>query len=551
MVGTHPRSEANRRTEAVIEQPVVIVGGGPVGLTLALELAWHGIASTVLEPRQTVDDTRPRAKTTNVRSMEHYRRLGLATTIRERAPLRAAWNQRAVFCTSLSGVQITDFDDVFAIRADRSDLFAECGQQLAQPLLEEILREQLEANPLTTLILGATAQAVDEGAESVVVTYRDADGAEQRIEAAFVVGADGAGGVTRQSAGIGMERGVDLPLNVNITFTAPDLKPAASLGNALHYWILNSTTLALMIRLDPTETWAAMITRVPDPEHADPLALLEGLAGFPVDATVLSVDLWAARLAVADDYGTERVFLVGDAAHLNPPWGGHGFNTGLGDAVNLGWKLAATLQGWAGPELLASYEPERRPIAEQTIAVAANNMAAIPPSVFEALATDPDLTGPEAATVSRAVHEAKDSEFHALGLVLGYSYSGSPVVVDGAPAEGKFDSVTYTPSFAAGSRLPHSWLPDGRSIYDLLDSGFTLFADADSELAADFVEAADERGIPLTVASGVTDEIVLVRSDGHIAWHRESDPSPSAGVVLDTARGASTIPAFATERTAS
>jgi 2-polyprenyl-6-methoxyphenol hydroxylase-like FAD-dependent oxidoreductase len=535
----------------VIEQPVVIVGGGPVGLTLALELAWHGIASTVLEPRQTVDDTRPRAKTTNVRSMEHYRRLGIAATIRERAPLRAAWNQRAVFCTTLSGSLITDFDDLFAIRATRSDLFAECGQQLAQPLLEEILREQLQGNPLTTLILGATAQAVDEGAESVIVTYLDADGAEQRIEASFVVGADGAGGVTRQSAGIGMERGVDLPLNVNITFTAPDLTANGPFGDALHYWIVNAKTLGVLIRLDETETWAATITRVPDPEHADPLELLERLTGFPVDATVLSVDLWAARLAVADDYGTRRVFLVGDAAHLNPPWGGHGFNTGLGDAVNLGWKLAATLQGWAGPELLASYEPERRPIAEQTIAVAANNMAAIPPSVFEALAADPNLSGPEAATVSRQVHEAKDSEFHALGLVLGYRYSGSPVVVDGQTTDGEFDSVTYTPSFGAGSRLPHSWLPDGRSIYDLLETGFTLFADADGDLAADFVEAASERHVPFTVVSGVTGEIVLVRSDGHIAWHGTSDHTPSASAILDTARGASTVVSLTTERTAS
>jgi len=528
----------------VTDQPVVIVGGGPVGLTLALELAWHGIASTVLEPRLTVDATRPRAKTTNVRSMEHYRRLGLADIIRERAPLRAVWNQRAVFCTSLSGAHITDFEDVFAIRADRSDLFAECGQQLAQPLLEEILREQVQSNPLTTLLRGTTAQAVEEQAECVVVTYRDSVGAERAIEASFVVGADGAGGVTRQSAGIGMERGVDLPLNVNITFTAPDLTADSSHGEALHYWIVNATTLGVLIRLDETETWAATITRVADPEHADPLELLERLTGFPVDANVLSTDFWAARLAVADDYGTRRVFLVGDAAHLNPPWGGHGFNTGLGDAVNLGWKLAATLQGWAGTDLLASYEPERRPVAEQTIAVAAKNMAAIPPSVFEILQEDPDLTGPAAARVSRVVHDAKDSEFHSLGLVLGYSYAGSPIVIGDPPAEGEFDSVNYIPRFAAGARLPHSWLPDGRSIYDLLDSGFTLFADADTEVAAEFVEAASERGIPFRVASGVTDQVLLVRSDGHIAWCANLPAHSSAATILDTARGASVATAL-------
>ena len=539
------------------DTPVVIVGGGPVGLTLALELAWHGVASTVIESRQVIDPARPRAKTTNARSMEHYRRLGLARVIRDRAPLRSGWSQRAVFCTSLIGTEITSFDDVFAIRPERDDLFSEGGQQIAQPLLEQILREAVEASPLATLIVGGRVEGVDERPDGVVVSYRDTEGAVQRLHAAYAVGADGAGGITRQSVGIGMDRGVDLPLNVNITFTAPDLTATSTFGRAIHYWVINAETLGALIRLDETETWSATLTRIDDPEHADPHALLGRLVGFPVDAEVLSTDLWSARLAVADAYATDRVFLVGDAAHLNPPWGGHGFNTGLGDAVNLGWKLAATVQGWAGPGLLASYEPERRPIAEQTIAVAARNMTAIPDVVFETLRDDPALTGPKGLAVSRAVHDSKDSEFHSLGLVLGYAYPESPIVVGSGEKRGEVDpartdSVGYVPSFDAGGRMPHRWLPDGRSVYDLLASGFTLFADPDTRVAADFVAAADLRGIPLTVATGMPGETLLVRSDGHIAWH-DSGEAVRVDDILDTARGASTpaltAPLPAIERT--
>jgi 2-polyprenyl-6-methoxyphenol hydroxylase-like FAD-dependent oxidoreductase len=522
------------------DTPVAIVGGGPVGLTLALELAWHGIASTVIEPRQIVDTARPRAKTTNSRSMEHFRRLGLAQTIRERAPLHPSWSQRGVICTGLTGVEIASFDDLFAIRPERDDLFSEGGQQIAQPLLEQILREAAESNPLITVILGGRVLSVDERADGVVVTYRHLGGDEARLEADYAVGADGAGGPTRQSVGIGMERGVDLPLNVNITFTTPDLTANTPFGRALHYWIVNASTLGVLIRLDQTETWAATVTRVHDPENADPHELLDKFVGFPVEADILSEDLWAARLAVADAYGTERVFLVGDAAHLNPPWGGHGFNTGLGDAVNLGWKLAATLQGWAGPELLGSYEPERRPVAEQTIAVAVNNMTAIPEVVFETLRDDPTLTGPSAAAIRQGVHDSKDSEFHSLGLVLGYEYGNSPIVLDGHGREGEFDSTDYVPSFEPGGRLPHSWLADGRSVYDLIGPGFTLFADPDSELAAEFQIAAAERSLPLTVAAAPIDEALLVRSDGHIAWRGtgRNDHAPSA--VLDAARGVAT-----------
>ena len=533
----HPQ-RSDQRKQLVTRTPVLIVGGGPVGLTLALELAWHGVACTVLERRTEVDYLRPRAKTTNVRSMEHFRRLGLAPVIRAAAPLKPAWNQRATICTRLDGISLASFEEVFAIRADRDDRFAECGQQITQPLLEELLREAASANPLVTLLIGIAATAVEQDADSVRATYETADGEAVAIDADYAVGADGAGGITRRSVGIAMDHGVDLPVNVNVTFRAPGLDSNAVFPIALHYWVVNPETQGVLIRLDPDETWSGTVAGVSDPT-TDPRGLIERLTGFPVDAEILATDAWAARMSVADSYSSGRVFLAGDAAHLNPPWGGHGFNTGLGDAVNLGWKLAATLHGWAGLGLLDSYDTERRPIAEATISVAAGNMRAISPEVLEVLAEDPLLTGPKGDTVREGVRAAKDGEFHSLGLVLGYSYGGSPVVFgEEQPADAPFDSVTYTPSWTPGSRMPHRWLDDGRSVYDLLADGFTLFApaasSAGSSLTRDFVAAATERGVPLTVARSADDSYVLVRSDGHIAW-RGSAGDP--GAVLDRARG--------------
>jgi len=522
----------------VTRTPVLIVGGGPVGLTLALELAWHGVASTVLERRTEVDPLRPRAKTTNVRSMEHFRRLGLAPAIRAAAPLKPDWNQRATVCTSFNGVEIATFANIFAIGPDRDDRFAEGGQQITQPLLEDVLREAASANPLVTFLVGVTATSVSQDAGGVSATYDDASGNSILIDADYAVGADGAGSITRRAADIEMDHGMQLPTNVSVTFRLPGLDAHTTFPTALHYWVVNATTQGVLIRLDPTETYSGTVAGVSDPD-TDPQALIERLTGFGVEAEILATDVWAARITVADRYSHGRIFLAGDAAHQNPPWGGHGFNTGIGDAVNLGWKLAATLNGWGGEHLLPSYEPERRPIAEQTIAVAAGNMRAISQTVLDGLTGDSELSGPNAGAIREEVRAAKDSEFHSLGLVLGYRYDDSPITVGGdasASAE-PADSVNYSPSWTPGGRMPHRWLSDGSSVYDLLGSGFTLFTPLGTD-ASGFVDAASARGVPLAVHDGLDPELVplpfLVRSDGHIAW-RAADGDP--GRVLDLVRG--------------
>jgi hypothetical protein len=210
-------------------------------------------------------------------------------------------------------------------------------------------------------------------------------------------------------------------------------------------------------RLDLDGTWWAIVRGVDArTRDVDPAALVRTLVGDDVDVEVLATDPWSARMLLVDRYRGERVFLVGDAAHLDPPWGGHGFNTCVGDAVNIAWKLAAVLQGWAPDELLDSYEAERRPVAERTIAAAGSQEAFLTPSFAAGDLDDDGPTGQELRARLAEALPVEDPEFHSLGLVLGYDYPGSPVVVpDGSPVPGH-DVATYTPSAHPGARLPRT-----------------------------------------------------------------------------------------------
>jgi hypothetical protein len=280
--------------------------------------------------------------------------------------------------------------------------------------------------------------------------------------------------------------------------------------------------------------------------QADPYALIRGLVGGEIDAEVLGTDPWTARMLLADRYHNGRVFLVGDAAHLNPPWGGHGFNTGIGDAVNIGWKLASVLEGWGGERLLTSYEAERRPIAERTIREAVANMSVLAPELGNANLDALSLVGEQARRAAAQVIQAtKDREFHSLGLVLGYQYDASPVILDdGTPPlpEGQM----YIPTARPGARLPHLWLPDGTSLYDQLGNGLSLLRLRDDAEIAPFIESAAARGVPLTVnelRGQALEEmygasLLLVRPDQHVAWRGASVDHTTAGAIIDRARGA-------------
>ncbi|MYW13677.1 hypothetical protein GT034_35805 [Streptomyces sp. SID2563] len=519
---------------------VLIAGGGPVGLAAAVELGRRGIDVLVVEPRATVSHARPRCKTLNVRTMEHLRRWGLAERLRARAPLPPSWSQDVVFCTSLSGRELSRFTGVLGL-VPEGDRFPETGQQAPQYVLEEVLREAVEEIAPGRLVLGSKVVGVRQNAELVTVTVEDGTGRRSVVAADYVIGCDGPRSVVRDEIGARYVGGEALRPNFGMVFESPGLWEHVAHGPAVQYWVVNAAAPALVGPLDRTDTWWAIGFGV-DRETGEREAqqIIDGVAGRPVRAKVLSTDPWTARMMTVDRMRDGRVFLAGDAAHLNPPFGGHGLNTGIGDAVDLGWKLAAVLDGWGGPGVLASYESERRPVQERVIREATANMRVLSTELY---ADDLDADDEAGARARRAagvrIQESKKAEFHSLGLVLGLRIAESPI-------------VPVAHSVWAGARLPHLFLADGRSLYDLLGAGLTLLALAEDAPVAAVEEAARLRGVPLTVvrlpepvaagyAANLGARLVLVRPDQVVAWLGD-EAAEDAVALIDTVGGGAPRP---------
>jgi 2-polyprenyl-6-methoxyphenol hydroxylase-like FAD-dependent oxidoreductase len=512
---------------------VLIIGGGPVGLAAAVELGRHGVDCILVEPRTDVSMDRPRAKTTSVRTMELFRRWGLADRIRAAAPLPVAWSQDAVFCTSLLGLEITRFHGCFGLTPERVGAYAESGQQIAQPIVERVLREALREYDSVSALFGVRATELVETGTHVEARLDDG----RRILARYAVACDGPAGIGRAAIGASYQGSADARPNLNIVFRAPGLAEKVAHGPAVHYWVVNPDVPGMVGRLDLRDTWFAGIPGARDEPVAD---LIRGLVGADITAEVISTDLWSARMLLADRFGTDRVFLAGDAAHLNPPWGGHGYNTGVGDAVNIGWKLAAVLAGWGGPGLLAGYEIERRGVAEETIAISGDHLRRTALDLADPALTEPGPAGEEARSAAAArIQQHKYSEFHGLGLVLGYHYADSPLVAAEDTPHPPRDLVHYSPTARPGARLPHTWLPDGRSLYDLLGRDHTLLRLSGTADPEPLGRAARAAGMPLTVvdlsaqplSTDYGAPLVLVRPDQHVAWRGTTDDIDAAALI--------------------
>lgn len=531
---------------------VVIAGGGPSGLVLALELDRLGVPSVVIEPRGHVDHHRPRAKTTNARTMTLLRRLGLAEALRSAAALPVSWSEDVAFCTSLVGHELRRFRHAFQLHAERWDLQPECGQQVPQPMVEEVLRTAVARSERAALYTGVTVRAArsapDAAGLRAVAQVEDASGAVQEIACRYLIGADGGSSAVRRSLGIRLEGESAARSNLNVVFRSSDLGAKVSLDPAVQYWVVGQRAAGMIGRIDLQDTWWTILQGV-DGERTreETEALVKDLVGTDFSMDIIETDPWTARMLLAPSYGRDGFLLVGDAAHLNPPWGGHGFNTCVGDAVNLAWKLAAAEHGWGGPELLDTFEEERRPVAERMISEAAANGKALAYDFVDARLED---DGPDGETARARAHEAlqvKDSEFLSLGLVLGYCYAGSSLNTSDGTQPPIEDPVHYVPSASPGCLLPHAWLSDGRSLYDLLDSGFTLLLDGTAPQVAareweDLVGDARTAGIPVHIRA-VTDldgdvtprllwgaPAVLVRPDQHVAWRGE-EPTAALGAL--------------------
>ncbi len=571
---------------ATVEQtPVLVAGGGPVGLTLALELQHHGIDAIVVE-RNPETTRHPKMDITNGRSMELYHRLGVADALRavavpEDHPFDVSW------VTGLAGWELARFayPTVEQRRAqirDRNDGTQplEPAMRVSQVVLEPALKGLLEEHaPHIDVRFGWALDSFaqdDHGVDAVIRST--ATGQTRRIRAGFLAGCDGAGSVVRNGLGIGLDEIDPRRLVVNqlglgrlapaliraylddrerpadgrvylIHFTSPERDLFERFGTAWHTQGPQGWTL---IAQNDRDTWT-MHTPLGvgvDADAIDPKQFLYDRLGVEFDCEVLVANTWRPRLVVADHYGRGRVWLAGDATHQFIPTGGYGMNTGVGDAVGLGWALAAILQGWGAEGLLAAYEAERRPVALRNRTAAGRNFLvrmAIKTAYRKAIHSEGWAGERSRARLGREILDLGNLENEADGIEFGYRYDTSPVIWHESGSAPIQTTDAYTPSSWAGARPPSLFLADGRAIFDLFGTGFTLLRFADIDVTP-IVAAAADRNVPLDVVDIRDDharqlyqrDLVLIRPDQHVAWRGDAVPADSAAVV-DHVRGAKPI----------
>ena len=533
-----------------VRTEVLVVGGGPVGLALAAELGGRGVA-TILAERNPRHARQARAKTTNVRSMEHMRRWGIAGRLRAASPLPPDFPTDIIFATRLFGRRIATIENAFFGAPGRNDLYSEHAQWVPQYTVEGALRDHVAALPAASMRFGLELESFEQDAGGVRAALRDvASGGTVRVRADYLVGADGSRSSVRGALGIRMRGEHAYAQNYNLVLRAPALREALAGGRSIMYWLINPDGAGITGPMDTGDTWYFMF---PVPNGTPPLseaqlrARMAAAFGREVGAEILTVDPWSAHSLIADRYREGRVFLAGDACHLHPPFGGYGMNLGIADGVDLGWKLAAVLRGWGGDALLDSYGAERRPVHRRVIEEAVANYQVLAPDLLR-----PGLEedGPAGDAARREVGDLvlahKVREFRTLGVVLGSHYSGSPIVVPDGSAPPPAQVTDYVPSAHPGCLAPHLWLDDGRSLYDLFGSGFTLLAAAPGaeNAAGPLLAAAERLGVPLAVAAPgdarlaalYGARLALVRPDQHVAW-RGDRIGAEADAVLRTACG--------------
>lgn len=529
---------------------VLIVGAGPVGLALAVELGSRGIDCVLVEQNDRVGYN-PRAKLTNVRSMELMRRWGIADRLREASPMPSRYPSDVVFATSMNGPILARFENAFYTKSDERDWYSESAAWLPQYTLEQVLFERAQELPTVSVHFSTRLESFVDDGGGVSAQIEDlATKSKDVLRSDYLVGADGGRSRVREILGIHMSGLGAISPNFNVLFRAPSLASSHDKGLAVQYWMVNSKVPSLLGPMDSRGLWYLIATRLEDgvdPASIDAKELIRRATGLEFEMEVISRDPWTAHRLIADRYRAGRVLLAGDACHLHPPFGGFGMNMGLGDAVDLGWKLAAVIQGWGGKGLLDSYETERKPVHERVMDEAVTNYSLVSNQLVNDDIERNDAIGESArAALGKTILSSKLREFFNLGLILGYRYKDSPLIV-GETGDAPRETVTeYHPSAYPGRLAPHFWLGGGKSIYDCFGSGFTLLTvlKKDSSDCVRLEAAANDLGLPLEIVNiegGRFRELyqcgnVLVRPDQHVAWRGDTLPL-DLPALLDRVRG--------------
>ncbi len=561
--------------------PVVIAGAGPVGLTLALELERHGVRALIVE-RNPTTTRHPKMDITNGRSMELFRRLGVADRLREIA-IPGDRDMVVSWVTSLNGWELTRFTYPSVDRSREQTRVSNDGSgslepsmRVSQILLEPALKSVLEnESHCVTVQYGWGLESFTQDRDGVDAVLRNTTSGELRtVRADYLAGCDGAGSAVRRGLGIGLDS-MDLRKVV-----AKQLGPRRMLGMLargwkwdrerpasgdfymVHFtsrdraafeqhgpvWHTQSPQGWTLISQNDVDSWTlhTPLGVGQDATAIDPREFVFATLGTRFDCTVLEANAWTPRLTVADSYGAGRVWLAGDAVHQVPPTGGYGMNTGVGDAVGLGWALAANVAGWGTPGLLVAYGTERRAVALRNRDAAARHAvvrlgikSAYRPEIHQE-----GWNGPQQRReLGRYISDLGNLENEADGVEWGYRYQSPTVAAESEP-EPRQTWDAYRPNTRPGSRPPSVYLQDGRALFDLFGKGFTLLRFAQIDVS-ELTDAARTRGVPLEIVD-IDDEharrlyerdLVLIRPDQHVAWRGDSAPDRPVDLI-DRIRGA-------------
>ena len=536
-----------------MDAQVIVVGAGPVGLTLAIDLGRRGIRCTLIE-RQDAPQFLPKMERCNARTMEMYRRLGLAGPIRA-AGLRSDIPMDVFIVLSMTEPPLVHlpYPSVDQARAEiaaatNGTLPLEPYQLISQYTLEPLLKSVAETLPSVTVRYGCEFVSLQQDAHGVTVTARTSGGASETLRAAYVVGCDGGASPVRKQLGIPLRGEGNLLELRQALYRCDELFDRIPIGNGpgrgRHYHVADDRA-SFLIMQDSTRHFTLHATVGSDEEMK---SQFEKVVGVPVKYEMLSCNPWRQNLLLADRYRDGRVFLAGDAVHLVIPTGGLGMNTGVGDALDLSWKLAATLQGWGGGNLLNSYEIERRQIGERN--VGASRYASLGRRRWRSQVRPEIRDNTPAGQAARdtlaaiaGVEQRKTNE--KIGAELGYRYVDSPVI-DNIPGGPELLFREYHPTTWPGARLPHVWLSDGTPMQDRIpDDGFTLLRLAATKADTSALEAAlKTRGAPVTVLD-VNDarardvygvDLILLRPDMHVVWRGNAAPADAVALAA-TATG--------------
>lgn len=522
---------------------VIVSGAGPVGLSLAIDLGRRGVKCLLLE-RNPSTAPWPKMDRTNARSMELFRRIGVADRIRELG--YPADNPMDVFLMTRMDelpLAVIKFPSVAEWRRRISATHdgsypLEPYQLVSQNKLEPLLKEVAEATPNVTVRYGCTLLDFVQDENCVTVSAQAHGGEPATFVASYLVGCDGGVSTVRKKLDVRLEGLGSIRQMTQVIFYSDDLYEKIPYGKGRHYSFANEDGTSLVAQGDRKEF--TLHTNLP-PE-TDFIPFIKDLVGFSCEIKILHVLPWRHHLLLADRYRVGRVFLAGDAAHLVIPTGGLGMNTGVGDAFDLSWKLAGAVHGWGGPALLDAYDQERRLVGKKNVEVSGWAAEGVP--IWRALVTPDAMEDSEKGADLR--HQISKSfivnhgRMHGMrGAEYGYSYAGSGIILTEPGSVEDWDRDVYTPHTRPGVRIPHMWLRDGRALQDVAGDWFTLLdLSTQSETAA--VEAAFRAsGVPLSVLK--LDEphmrevygasLLLLRPDLHVAWRGDAEPGDAEQMV--------------------